>query len=274
MNCNICHSTSKFLFAKKILNIYDAEYFQCEKCGFIQIKNPHWLSEAYGSAISILDTGLVSRNLYFSSVTEKLLLKYFKPQGKFVDYGGGYGLFVRLMRDKGFHFYRQDIYCQNLFAEYFDITDLPEDNRKFELLTAFELFEHLEHPIAEIEKMLVLSESILFSTELQPDDIKNHEGWWYFSPESGQHISFYTKKSLESIAERFALNLYTDNTTLHLLTKKHFKKSPIETNSFSLISRIKRKLYTLLSSEKWKYQLKSLTQEDHDLMRKKLNHEK
>ncbi|MHB8913397.1 MAG: class I SAM-dependent methyltransferase [Minisyncoccota bacterium] len=288
MKCNICNSTTELLFTKKILGKYEAEYFQCKECDFIQVKNPHWLHEAYESAISSLDTGLVSRNLYFSPITEKLLLKYFDYHKRFIDYGGGYGLFVRLMRDKGFDFYRQDPYCQNLFALYFDVSDLKEVTEKFELLTAFELFEHLEHPITEIERMLTLSDSILFSTELQPDNIKNHEDWWYFSPESGQHISFYTKKSLESIAEHFGLTLHTNNTTLHLLTKKHFNKSPFETRFHALtpkiqrkalslmmrahffVSRMQRKARSLISSRTESRRLKSLTQEDSKFIKEKL----
>ncbi len=269
MNCNICNKTSKFLFTKKVLGTHDAEYFQCEKCGFMQIKDPYWLSEAYKSAISSLDTGLVARNIRFSSVTETLLLKYFDYQKRFVDYGGGYGLFVRLMRDKGFHFYRQDIYCQNLFSQYFDITDLKEEDKKFELLTAFEVFEHLEHPLNEIESMLTLSDSILFSTELQPSNIINYEDWWYFSPESGQHISFYTKKSLESLAKRFGLTLYTNNATLHLLTKKKLETNPLESKK-GLNFRMKKKLVALLSNGKLTKKFESLTQRDYILAKDKL----
>lgn len=271
MNCKICNNESELIFSKKILGKYEARYFQCEKCEFIQIENPHWLKEAYESAIFHLDTGLVSRNLYFSSITEKLILKHFSYHEKFIDYGGGYGLFVRLMRDKGFNFYRQDNYCQNLFAQYFDISDLKEIDRKFELLTAFELFEHLENPLAEIEHMLRFSDSILFSTELQPNNIKEHTDWWYFGPESGQHISFYTKKSLEIIAKKFGLNFYTNGSTLHLLTKKQFKTSPFQLNTDNFIFKLKRKLRSLLLPNKNEQaNLESFVQRDTNLIRKRL----
>lgn len=273
MNCKICNNNSSYIFSKKILEKYDTRYFKCENCGFLQIENPHWLNEAYEDAISSLDTGLVSRNLYFSTLTEKLILGYFDSNKKFIDYGGGYGLFVRLMRDKGFDFYRQDKYCQNLFAQYFDVTDLSENIRKFELLTAFELFEHLENPIGEVENMLVFSDSILFSTELQPDNVKNYEDWWYLTPETGQHISFYTKKSLKIISKKFGLNLYTDGVSLHLLTKKHLGRSPFQLNRYNISLKIQRKLAAILSSAIKRKNNKSLTQKDNQYIKAKLKHD-
>ncbi|PKP59337.1 MAG: class I SAM-dependent methyltransferase [Candidatus Altiarchaeales archaeon HGW-Altiarchaeales-1] len=193
MTCKICNSDTNEVFEAKILNSYNVKYYKCKHCGFIQTEKPYWLNEAYSSAISSLDVGLVSRNLSFVPITASIIEKYFKVNGKFLDYGGGTGLFVRLMRDKGFDFYRQDIYCENLFAQNFDINDLDDKKIKFELLTAFEVFEHLKDPLIEIEKMFKLSDSILFSTELQPLENVTPDNWWYFVPETGQHISFYSK---------------------------------------------------------------------------------
>jgi len=218
MECKICSSKSDSLFSARILQKYDIRYFKCDVCGFIQTEQPYWLEEAYQDAIASLDIGYVSRNLFYRDIVASILKKkWFNFNGKFLDYGGGYGLFVRLMRDKGFNFYRQDAYCKNLFAQYFDV----EKAETYDLVTAFEVFEHLENPLLEIEKMLQYANSILFTTELQPGiEIKSINDWWYFAPETGQHISFYTKESLQCLAEKFRLNLYTNNCDLHLLTIK------------------------------------------------------
>lgn len=268
--CKICEEQSKFLFEKKVLRKYLAQYFQCKNCGFIQVKNPHWLSEAYKEAISPLDTGLVSRNLKLCLASQKIIKKYFNPHKKFIDYGGGYGLFVRLMRDAGFDFYRQDNYCKNLFAQYFDINDLKNKNEKFELLTAVELFEHLEYPTSEIENMLKLSGSILFSTELQPKDNRDLENWSYITPESGQHISFYTEKSLILFAKKFNLNFYTNKTTLHLFTKKTIR-DPFKSSRLNLISKIRAIIshFLQLSREK-SGTMVSLIQKDYESIKNEL----
>ena len=46
------------------------------------------------------------------------------------------------MRDKGYDFYWQDIYSKNLYATDFEYTK----NTKYEMLTAYEVFEHLPDP--------------------------------------------------------------------------------------------------------------------------------
>lgn len=219
--CNICNSNSVKIFDASILNKYSAAYFECTHCQYIQTETPYWLEEAYTSAITSLDLGMLKRNLFLSKASQNVIKFFYNSKSLFLDYGGGYGVFVRLMRDAGYDFYRQDIYCENLFAKNFDITDI--DTKKFELLTAFEVFEHLEDPKAEIEKMLHYSSSILFSTELIPSGTKTPESWWYFCPEIGQHISFYSKKSLKLIADKYGLNYYNSK-SVHLLTKKKINK--------------------------------------------------
>lgn len=244
MNCKICQSPSQPLFNTKVLKKYDVQYYKCTSCSFIQTEKPYWLEEAYGSAITKLDVGLIYRNLELSKTLERILLqKHFNPNGKFIDYGGGYGMYVRLMRDKGFDFYRQDNYCENIFAEYFDIDDL-QSTEKFELLTSFEVFEHLANPEDEIKTMLTLSDSIFFSTELQPGNSPAQpEDWWYFVPETGQHIAFYTVKALQHLADHFSLNFYTNGVNLHLFTKKTFAENPFITKRLSKIDRIKNRIF-------------------------------
>ncbi len=226
MNCKVCYSEMENLFKSLVLNKYKVSYFKCPNCDFIQTEKPFWLDESYNNAITDLDVGLVSRNLNYSNLVEKIIKLNFNEHGKFLDYAGGYGLFVRLMRDKGFNFYREDKYCENIFAQNHDLENLNASSR-FELVTAFEVFEHLENPLREIEKMLDYSDVLLFSTELQPDVVINNAAdWWYFTPETGQHIAFYSEKTLRYIAEKLHCTFYT-NGDLHLMGRKVFKHSPL-----------------------------------------------
>lgn len=223
--CKICDSNSPWLFSGKILNKYEIGYFKCKNCGFIQTETPYWLKESYSNVIASTDIGLVARNLGLQKITEWIIKKYFDCNGKFIDFAGGYGLFVRLMRDKGFDFYRQDFFCKNLFAQYFDIQG--QENLKYELLTAFEVFEHLENPLEEIGKMFNYSDSILFSTEIQPKgEINSISDWRYFAKETGQHIAFYTFKSLEIIASKMNCHLYSNDNNIHIITKRELLSNP------------------------------------------------
>lgn len=215
MECKICGQNSKLLFEKKIINKYDIKYYQCQNCEYLFTESPYWLQEAYSSEISTQDFGLIYRNSYFTPIVRSIIKYFFDKKKSFIDYGGGYGIFVRMMRDSGYDFFRFDTYCKNLFAVNFEHTS----NRKYELATAFEVFEHLENPMIDIAKILKLSDNIFFSTELQPKDIML-EDWWYIMPESGQHISIYSLKTLTFIANKFNLNLYTNGSSFHLLTPK------------------------------------------------------
>lgn len=215
MKCKICQSDSRTFAQATILNKYNITYFQCPNCRFVQTEEPYWLNEAYSSAIAPNDDGLVFRNLILSQITGKMINKFFNPNGKFLDYGGGYGLFVRLMRDIRFQFDWYDKFCQNLLAPEF-----PLQHQPYELVTAFELFEHLVNPLEEISNILKFSRNILFSTELLPPDNPQPEQWWYYALNQGQHISFFTPESLSIIAVKLNLNCYSNGSSLHLLTDK------------------------------------------------------
>ncbi len=101
MKCKICESESHKFAKASVLGKYDIDYFQCSNCGFVQTEEPYWLEEAYSDAIASSDVGLVFRNTTLSQKTDNIIFNIFNHEAKFLDYGGGYGLFVRLMRDLG-----------------------------------------------------------------------------------------------------------------------------------------------------------------------------
>lgn len=218
MSCKICGNMTNEFGHAKLLKKYNSAYFKCSFCGFVQTEPPYWLGEAYSEAITQSDIGLVGRNIHTARLTQSLILAFYDSKQRFLDYGGGYGLFVRLLRDRGLDFYRYDMFCENIFARGFDSKD--SDQAKYELVTAFEVFEHLVDPIEEIEKMLSYSSSIFFSTTLLPSNNPLPSEWWYYGVEHGQHVALYTKQSLALVASRFGLRLYTDGKSFHLLTTK------------------------------------------------------
>lgn len=64
MTSNITGGETKFLFKEKILNKHVISYYQCQETGYIQTEKPYWLQEAYHSAITKLDIGLIKRNIF------------------------------------------------------------------------------------------------------------------------------------------------------------------------------------------------------------------
>lgn len=270
MNSRITNGPTEKLFKAKILGKHRIQYYRCKETGFIQTENPYWLEEAYSSAISSLDLGLVTRNILFSNETERIIVNFFDADQYFLDYAGGYGLFTRFMRDKGFNFYHTDKFCENIFARYFELKDAPPE-KKFELLTAFEVFEHLLDPVKDIGEMFQYSDNVLFSTETIPSNsIEKIEDWWYFVPETGQHISLYSLKSLESIAEKYKCNFHTNKTTMHLFTKKTFPCNPLRPlREKFLLRKLRRWVRKLESARRPPY--KSLLGKDLEYVRGQLN---
>jgi len=216
MKCKICGKEIEEKFQGTILKKYKISYYHCNNCYFLQTEEPYWCDEAYKSPINITDTGILSRNLYLGKMTSILIYFLFDKNAKFLDYAGGYGIFTRLMRDIGFDFSWHDPYTKNIFAKGFTY----QEANKIELLTTFESFEHFQNPLKEIEKMLAISENIFFSTDVLSDNIPKPEDWWYYGLNHGQHIGFYSIKTLEFIAKKYGLNLYSNGKNLHLFTKK------------------------------------------------------
>jgi 2-polyprenyl-3-methyl-5-hydroxy-6-metoxy-1,4-benzoquinol methylase len=236
MLCKICGRPSSAWSKALILKKHTVQYFCCEQCGFIQTEDPYWLDESYADAIARNDIGMASRNIAMTWMTQAIILSFFDCNARFIDYGGGYGLLVRLMRDRGLDFYRYDKYAPNLFAQGFEAD--KEENHQYEVLTAFEVFEHLPNPLDKIRQMLRLSRSILFTTILVPAPPPALDAWWYYSLDHGQHVALYTLQSLKVLAQKLNLNLYSNQHSIHLLTDKILSQTAFRFISHGAVSRL------------------------------------
>ncbi len=217
--CRVCNAPTDLLGEALVLGHHQALFLHCVHCGTVAVDAPHWLDEAYSQAITTSDLGLVDRNVQLARITGVLISLFFSPAGRFLDYAGGYGLLVRLMRDAGYDFCWYDPYCSNLFAGPF--THEGSGRKRYELLTVFELLEHLQDPVQELERMFALSDNILFTTKLLPIPAPKPGDWWYYGLEHGQHVTFYSRRSLELLAARFDYKLYSNGSTMHLMTRKN-----------------------------------------------------
>ena len=121
----------------------------------MQTEEPYWLEEAYKASINDSDTGMMMRSFWHRNIAATLIYFLFNQKGQFLDYGGGYGVFVRLMRDVGYDFYWQDKHTENLFAKGFEFP--VSEKLTIELLTCFEAFEHFVEPVTELKNLLSIS---------------------------------------------------------------------------------------------------------------------
>jgi hypothetical protein len=213
--CTICGSETRLSHGATVLSKYDVDYLYCSQCGLLQTEEPFWLDEAYSDAIALSDTGLLTRNIAVAMRLTALLTFAFPRGVRCVDAGGGYGVLTRLMRDIGFDFYWTDPFCENLFAKGFEA---DRAGGSFPVITAFEVMEHLHDPIAFIRQAVAKYHGVAFafSTQLfegSPPPLD----WPYYSFETGQHISFYQRRTLRHIADALGMRLFSSG-HFHLIT--------------------------------------------------------
>lgn len=216
MKCLICQSNSEYFLTQKVLKKYKVKYYRCSKCGFIQTEKPFWLKEAYSDSIIDSDTGILSRNIVLADITALIVLFFSNKKHKILDYAGGYGLLTRHLRDIGLDCFWSDKYSKNIFAKGFSL----QKNKHYPIVTAFEVLEHLPDPIKEIKQIIkrCRPQIFIFSTTLHqgsPD-----KDWWYFVPQGGQHISLYTKKSLQILAKETGFKFSTNGRNIHAFSRK------------------------------------------------------
>lgn len=195
-DCRLCGGPTRAVTRQRLLGKYDVGYQLCTQCELLQTEPPYWLDEAYSQAISQLDTGAVQRNQRDSRLAA-LLARVLEIKGPCLDYGGGHGVFVRMMRDLGFDFRWFDKYADNLYARGFEGT--PDDHHA--LVTAFEVFEHFADVRRDLDQLFAPQPAhVLVGTLLHAG---HQDGWWYYMVESGQHVAFYAPRTLEWIAQQY-----------------------------------------------------------------------
>lgn len=221
MFCNICSSEMNEFDHIQIIEKYNITYYRCPNCGYICTETPYWLSEAYSDAIADSDIGLLARNYRFQQTVPIIInLVSSGMTESLLDYGAGYGVFVRLMRDRGYNFEWYDKYCDNIFAKGHEKT-----RDHYSIITGFELAEHLVDPISELAPILKMCDHFIFSTSLVPfSSPPQISEWWYYAVDSGQHVSIYTKRSFQILAEKFGMHYYHFVGSMHLLSKNEISK--------------------------------------------------
>jgi hypothetical protein len=202
--CRLCGGPATERFRQKVLRKYDARYLECASCHSLQTERPYWLEEAYSALDATPDIGFMRRNLLMSALTaEALRAAGVGPDDLCLDWGAGFGLFCRLLRDSGFNFLAYDKYAECRYAWEKRIQNPAGLAPR--VITAFEVFEHLPDPARDLEELFNFRPQLLiFSTEIyngQPAD------WWYFDPPTGQHVFFYSRAALEWIAARYGYRL-------------------------------------------------------------------
>ncbi|EHR70634.1 hypothetical protein BurJ1DRAFT_1770 [Burkholderiales bacterium JOSHI_001] len=215
--CRVCGQAARHLFDGPLLG-HRVAYFECPQCGYVQTENPHWLAEAYASsAINTTDTGILRRNERNVQLVVRVLSVLGRLKGRVLDCAGGWGLLVRMLRDRGVDARWTDAYAQNLVARGFEWRDADGPAA---LVTAFEAMEHFVDPLAELQRLAQHGDLILVSTSLIPQPSPPPGQWWYYGSEHGQHIGFFRLQTLRWLAARMGWHLNSDGKAFHLFSAR------------------------------------------------------
>ncbi len=219
-NCRLCGGTTSPTYKLEILKKYDIQYLSCESCGHFQTEKPYWLTEAYTEIINDEDLGIFRRNFFFSNFLTLWLGKKNPLTWKALDYSGGYGILVRLMRDQGLNFKWTDKYCENIFAKNATANTQEE---KFDLVTSFEVLEHVEDPVAFVKELLTYGKGTLLLSTVTFKGQFPSKDWYYLGKNHGQHIGFFNQRSLEKLAQLTGVHLVSFR-NMHLLSDRKYSR--------------------------------------------------
>lgn len=183
-------------------------YYYCSSCSFAfapefaEWTEKDFLEKIYNDQYVEIDPDYLEARPQNNLQTLK---KAFSEQKKFIrhlDYGGGNGKLSSLLKEDGWNSETYDPFPSGGVS----LSDLG----KFNLITAFEVFEHVPdiHVLMDNLTQLMSDDClVLFSTLISDGNIKanNRINWWYASPRNG-HISLFSKQALTLLGSRYTLN--------------------------------------------------------------------
>lgn len=132
-----------------------------------------------------------------------------------LDYGGGSGLLSKLLKESGWR--------STSYDPFVDTDQSFDALGRFDLITAFEVFEHVPdigQLMVDLSSLLRSDGVILFSTLLSDSFIGRNQrlSWWYASPRNG-HISLFSRKSLSVVSKKAGFNFGSFSEGFHILSR-------------------------------------------------------
>lgn len=204
--CKICEeSVRAFSDVKKGLI-----YYRCGSCGFVSLDNQFMVNrEAEKKKYDQHNNSLENEGYVqmFEDFIEVTIAPYAKEIQTALDFGSGpEPVLSKLLERRGFEV--------DIYDLYYAPTKVYE-GKKYDLITSTEVFEHLSKPLEALEllvKHLKSNGYIALMTKFPPKDDTEFLAWWYRRDPT--HISFFTPKSFEVMAEKMGLrvlNIINDN---------------------------------------------------------------
>ena len=193
------------------------DYVICSNCGFCfspeiaTWKLDDFNKMIYNEQYVIVDPDYIETRPRANAANLISMFGHHAKSIRHLDYGGGSGLLAKILKDSKWESVSYDPLVD---------TDASIDQLgKFDLITAFEVFEHVpdvQKLMENLRSLLSPNGIILFSTLISDDDIQINKklSWWYASPRNG-HISLFSRKSLTILAQNYGLKLFSFSAGFH-----------------------------------------------------------
>lgn len=196
-NCPLCaFKNSNFFYSDQ-----KTTYLHCPRCDFVFVPKAYHLSTKEEKSRYDLHQNDPSDKDYrkFLSKLTKPLLKRIKPYSQGLDFGCGPGPTLSLMLSECGH--KIDLYDK------FYQTDTNIFNKKYDFITATEVFEHLSEPgkqIAQLIQMLNANGVLAMMTKIR-NETSDFASWYYKNDPT--HIGFFSKNTFDYLAKKYQANL-------------------------------------------------------------------
>ena len=227
VHCKICGCATDFFdavdFSQNCLRFplplagLQVPYFRCGNCQFLFTNlcdswtQAEFEQKIYNDEYVQIDPEFVSVRPLEQAEHFSRLIASRKGAVRFLDYGGGTGVFARRMNELGFDTASCDPFHHGALA--------PAENERFELIHCREVLEHACDPQAFVVDMVrrMSDEAVVYlSTATQPPDIlETRLGWWYAGPRNG-HISLFSYQSLAMLWNEHGFEFRSFNGFIHL----------------------------------------------------------
>ena len=239
-NCLICSSKKLFLLEK----YKSAHLCKCKNCGFVFSKNIPSKIE-----LNNFYEGY-SRADYLSPVTIKryneLLDKFeqFRKTGKIIDVGCGIGYFLEIAKKRGWEVYGTEYtdeaikICSSkgIKMSLGKLNPKNYDSEMFDIITSFEVLEHINNPIEEINNFskILRKEGLVYLTTPNFNSLLRYKlNEKYDVITYPEHLSYYTPKTINNLFNKLNFRKFKLQTTGISLTKLKTKRGQVSVGSIS-----------------------------------------
>jgi hypothetical protein len=196
-------------------------YTLCDQCGFCFAPELHrWSIDEFAARIYNDDYKLVDPDYLDARprANAQMLAGMFAKQAlaiRHLDYGGGNGVLSGELFASGWNSSSYDPFVDG---------PLRGDMGRFNLVTSFEVFEHVpdvNHLVATLSTLVDDDGMVLFSTLLNDGNLARNQRiqWWYASPRNG-HISLFSRRSLALLGRKAGFELVSFSPNLHAFWRK------------------------------------------------------